>query len=105
MGPLQNWAVAAVALALVYYVALSIPLAVGMAALSAACLWSIAHWPWVSPSVGVTAVVLFVLAWAAQFWGHSVEGKRPSFLKDLQFLLIGPAWLMHFIYRAIRLPY
>jgi uncharacterized membrane protein YGL010W len=29
-----------------------------------------------------------------QFYGHRVEGKKPSFLKDLQFLLIGPAWVI-----------
>lgn len=37
-------------------------------------------------------VVLFILGWVGQFYGHKVEGKKPSFFKDLQFLLIGPAW-------------
>ncbi len=36
---------------------------------------------------------LFVLAWIGQFYGHKVEGKKPSFFKDIQFLLIGPAWV------------
>jgi uncharacterized membrane protein YGL010W len=35
---------------------------------------------------------LFILGWIGQFYGHQVEGKKPSFFKDLQFLLIGPAW-------------
>ena len=35
---------------------------------------------------------IFVLAWIGQFYGHKVEGKKPSFFKDLQFLLIGPLW-------------
>ena len=48
---------------------------------------------------------LFVLAWIGQFIGHKVEGKKPSFFKDLQFLLIGPAWLMSFVYRAAGLRY
>ena len=46
-------------------------------------------------------LLLFVLAWIGQFYGHKVEGKKPSFLKDLQFLLIGPAWLMNFIYKRL----
>ena len=46
-----------------------------------------------------------VLAWAGQFYGHKLEGKKPSFLKDLQFLLIGPAWLLGFIYRKLGIPY
>lgn len=37
---------------------------------------------------------LFVVAWFGQFYGHKIEGKKPSFFKDLQFLLIGPAWCM-----------
>ncbi len=36
---------------------------------------------------------IFVLAWLGQFWGHKIEGAKPSFLEDLQFLLIGPAWV------------
>ncbi|KJV30068.1 DUF962 domain-containing protein [Luteibacter yeojuensis] len=40
------------------------------------------------------AVVVFVVAWVGQFIGHKIEGRRPSFLTDLQYLLIGPAWLM-----------
>jgi len=43
-------------------------------------------------------LIIFALAWVGQFWGHKVEGKKPSFLKDLQFLLIGPLWLLHFVY-------
>ena len=39
-------------------------------------------------------ISLFVLAWIGQFYGHKVEGKKPSFFKDLQFLLIGPLWCM-----------
>jgi uncharacterized membrane protein YGL010W len=38
---------------------------------------------------------IFVLAWIAQFVGHRVEGGSPSFLEDLQFLLIGPLWVFY----------
>jgi uncharacterized membrane protein YGL010W len=47
---------------------------------------------------------LFAVAWVGQFVGHQIEGKKPSFLKDLQFLLVGPAWLLHFVYRKVGLP-
>jgi uncharacterized membrane protein YGL010W len=50
-------------------------------------------------------VGLFVLAWIGQFIGHKIEGQKPSFLKDLQFLLIGPAWLMSFVYQRLGLKY
>jgi len=42
-------------------------------------------------------LTLFILAWIGQFYGHHLEGKKPSFFEDLQFLLIGPAWVLdHF---------
>jgi len=44
---------------------------------------------------------LFVLAWIGQFIGHAIEGKRPSFFKDVQFLLIGPLWLLADFYRRL----
>ncbi|UTW67049.1 DUF962 domain-containing protein [bacterium SCSIO 12643] len=40
-----------------------------------------------------TSIAIFIIAWIGQFYGHKVEGKKPSFFKDLQFLLIGPAWV------------
>lgn len=48
---------------------------------------------------------VFILSWIGQFYGHKIEGKKPSFLKDLQFLLIGPVWLLHFIYKKLRADY
>ena len=48
---------------------------------------------------------IFVITWIFQFIGHKIEGKKPSFLKDLQFLLIGPIWLLHFILKKIVNPY
>lgn len=53
----------------------------------------------------IASIFIFVIAWIGQFIGHEIEGKKPSFLKDLQFLLIGPAWLMHFLFKQIRIPY
>ena len=40
-----------------------------------------------------------------QFIGHKIEGKKPSFFKDLQFLLIGPAWLLGFILKKLKIKY
>lgn len=39
------------------------------------------------------AVTTFVLAWIVQFIGHNIEGAKPSFFKDLFFLLIGPLFV------------
>jgi uncharacterized membrane protein YGL010W len=49
------------------------------------------------------AIAVFVLAWIAQFVGHKIEGRKPSFLTDLTYLLIGPAWVLAKLYRVLRL--
>lgn len=51
------------------------------------------------------ALGVFVAAWVGQFIGHLIEGRRPSFFTDLQYLLIGPAWLMGKLMRRIGLAY
>ncbi len=77
-------------LSFVFYARLDLVLAVAMAALLVVMTWLIYTLP-----VGVGFYIgLFVLAWIGQFYGHKVEGKKPSFFKDLQFLLIGPVWCM-----------
>lgn len=77
-------------LTLVFYARLDLVLAVAMAALLVVMTWLIYTLP-----VGVGFyIAIFVIAWVGQFYGHKVEGKKPSFFKDLQFLLIGPVWCM-----------
>ena len=49
----------------------------------------------------LTCLVIFVIGWIGQFIGHAIEGKRPSFMKDMQFLLIGPLWLLGHLYRRL----
>jgi uncharacterized membrane protein YGL010W len=56
-------------------------------------------------NLALISVAIFVIAWIGQFVGHKIEGEKPSFFEDLQFLLIGPAWLLHFIYKKVGLPY
>lgn len=50
-------------------------------------------------------ILIFVLAWLGQFYGHKIEGKKPSFLKDLQFLLVGPIWLLSFVLKKLGIQY
>jgi uncharacterized membrane protein YGL010W len=57
------------------------------------------------PALWLVCLVIFVLAWAGQFIGHKIEGKKPSFLDDLKFLLIGPIWLLHFILKKFSIRY
>lgn len=57
------------------------------------------------PAPWIICIILFVLGWIGQFIGHKIEGKKPSFLTDIKFLLIGPIWLWHFIFKKVGIPY
>ncbi|KGM55555.1 membrane protein [Lysobacter arseniciresistens ZS79] len=59
------------------------------------------------PVLLCSAAVVFVVAWIGQFIGHGArfEGRRPSFLTDLRYLLIGPAWVLAKLYRRLGLGY
>ena len=101
-----NWAPLALVLVQIYYFRLSFKLGLGLLAYNVLMIWitvwvmAVSPWP-----LWQLALAVFVLAWICPFVGHIFEGKRPSFFKDLQFLLIGPAWLMSFIYRRLGIPY
>ena len=84
-----------------YYVRLSPTLAIGMTLFAGICLLICQMIEASGISLWQVCLTLFVLAWIGQFWGHKIEGKKPSFLKDIQFLMIGPAWLMSFIYARL----
>ncbi len=101
------WAKLVIGLGLLgFYLPRSFTLFIGMAAWSYFCLWlskfvqDHVHFP-----LWAISLVLFTAAWIGQFIGHRIEGKKPSFLTDLQFLLIGPAWLMGFVYRRLGIAY
>jgi uncharacterized membrane protein YGL010W len=105
-SPYANWATVLLVLSVIYYVSLSISLSIGMMIFSAVCL-TLANFIAqlnIAP-LWLVSIIIFVVAWIGQFYGHKVEGKKPSFFKDVQFLMIGPAWLMHFIYKKVGIPY
>ena len=97
-----NVGLAVSVIALVYYFSLSPSLSVGMLLYLSICmlLANTIERSGVMP-LWLFSIIVFVLAWVGQFYGHKIEGKKPSFLKDLQFLMIGPAWLMSFIYKKL----
>ncbi|MTH97031.1 DUF962 domain-containing protein [Roseibium sp. RKSG952] len=102
--PYLNWSTIVIALAALYYLTLSVPLAFGMVVIGVICSAINAAYALPLP-LWQTALIVFVVAWIGQFIGHKIEGKKPSFFKDIQFLLIGPAWLLHFLYRKAGISY
>jgi len=89
-------------LLLLYYARLSFSISIGMLLIGILCTGACMFINRISPlPLWQVCIIIFVLAWIGQFYGHKIEGKKPSFLKDLQFLLIGPAWLLSFIYKKL----
>ncbi|AOM78122.1 DUF962 domain-containing protein [Pedobacter steynii] len=104
-----NWASFLIAFSVYYYYKLSpvmsylmllliFVMAMGIVQLEK---WQLAG----GPALWLVCLVIFVAAWIGQFIGHKIEGKKPSFLEDVKFLLIGPIWLLHFICRKVGLKY
>jgi uncharacterized membrane protein YGL010W len=104
--PVANWAGIAVLGALFYYSFLSIRLALGALPLLFIFLWSIDRIDhWIVAPLWSVCVIVFMVAWIGQFIGHAIEGRRPSFFKDVQFLMIGPLWLLADMYRRWGIRY
>jgi len=102
----KNWGVVLLLVGMVFYATMGATIFIGMLAVAAATFWgnhevaSAIDMPlWQFSAIG------FAVAWVGQFIGHEIEGVKPSFFEDLQFLLVGPAWLLHFIYRKLGIPY
>jgi uncharacterized membrane protein YGL010W len=100
-----NWATLFLLLALIYYFLLNWKLAIGMICFSAILLGLLYWLDNFAMPLWVISISIFIVAWIGQFIGHHIEGKRPSFFQDIQFLLIGPLWLLAFIYRKFNLTY
>ena len=104
--PFINLGTLLIVLALTLYVRLSATLAAGMGLVSGLMVAGhivLRHLNWLP--LWQVCLGLFVLGWLGQFAGHKIEGKKPSFFKDIQFLLIGPLWLLAAVYRRAGIQY
>ena len=107
LGRTGLWAGVAMFFAFVFYLRLSRALAFGMLAvfvvfglLCEALYRALGPIPLLWLALGV-----FVVAWIGQFIGHKIEGRKPSFLTDLAYLLIGPAWIVAKLMRRLGVTY
>jgi uncharacterized membrane protein YGL010W len=95
-----NWANLVYIFALIFYFRLNIKVGFSfllfgfVLAFTAFLIWVV--WFYLSDRAMLRySSIVFLLAWIGQFIGHKIEGIKPSFLKDLQFLLIGPIWVVY----------
>ncbi len=90
---IENWAVVILVLVMIFYIRLSVAMTVKIAVFALFCL-ILNYYIGQYVSLSMFSIAVFGVAWIGQFYGHKIEGKKPSFLKDLQFLMIGPAWVV-----------
>ena len=92
----------AIGAALAFYLWLSVPLALGMLAVVALMVYPLTL---LGAQALVVSMIVFVAAWIGQFIGHLIEGRKPAFLEDIRSLLVGPVWLLGFVYRRLGITY
>ena len=100
-----NVATAALAFSVAFYSLMSFRLMLGMAVVGLGCYATAVALGGLPIPLWITSLGIFVVAWIFQFIGHKIEGKKPSFFEDLQFLMIGPMWLLSFIYKKLGIAY
>ena len=106
MRPYLHVGTLVIVLGLIFYLKLSFILFLGMLLFSSLVLYGIHLLDnfGIAP-LWVIMLVIFIVAWIFQFVGHKHEGKKPSFLKDIQFLMIGPAWTLSHLLEALKIKY
>lgn len=106
LAPYLNVGTLVIVLGMIFYLSISPRIAIGMLLFSAVVLWgNIELLELNFMPLWLFSLIVFVVAWIGQFIGHYIEGAKPSFFKDLQFLLVGPAWLMGFVYKKLGLKF
>ena len=93
-------AYAFIAASMIYYARLSMVFLVTMTLLSA--LGIAAVFAMGSRLLSIS-VAIFVGAWIMQFVGHKLEGKKPSFFEDLQYLWIGPLFVLSKLFEKVSI--
>ena len=105
-APFANWATVFLLFTLLFYLRLSLEIFIGMLLIAAALLFGNYRLAVSAPyPLWLISLGIFAAAWIGQFIGHKIEGKKPSFLKDLQFLLIGPTWILSAVYKKLGIRY
>jgi uncharacterized membrane protein YGL010W len=97
---LHPWvAYAFVAASMVYYLRLKAPVLLAVMA-----LWSVVMFALIyamGDQVLPISAAVFVVGWIFQFIGHKLEGKKPSFFEDIQYLWVGPLFVVAWLLRRL----
>lgn len=99
---LHPWAAYAfVAASLVYYATLRSPAFLMTMATGSVLLVAVVHA--MGALVLPISAAIFIVAWVFQFVGHKIEGKKPSFFEDIQYLWVGPLFVLSKVFGRLGL--
>lgn len=97
---LLNWSTLFTICCLAFYLYLDFKMFIGMFAVISAMIAGVDYLSTFG-NLGFISLTIFIVSWGFQFWGHKIEGAKPSFFQDLVFLLIGPLWVLKFFYQKL----
>ena len=96
---IANWGVVSLIPVMIFYIRLSLKMTVLILSFTILCILGNfqlgTYINLLQVSIGI-----FIIAWIVQFYGHKIEGKKPSFLDDIKFLMVGPAWILDHIFKS-----
>jgi len=87
---------------LLYYLVLDIPLGLAMGAVFALMLWGAE--PLSQATLAASLgwfVVLFIVGWGLQLWGHVYEGRKPALVDNLFQIFVAPIFLAAEVFFAL----
>ena len=96
-----NWAYILISGSFLFYLSLRSGMMLLMMALQTSLMCWICELLYSQGHLLVVSIIVFIFAWVGQFIGHKIEGRKPSFLQDLSFLLIGPLWVNRFLLQKL----
>ena len=103
--PVLNWGTIFLMAAIVYYFILSISLAFGALPIIASVVWAVMWLDRLSYPLWMSSAALLITAWMGLRVSHRSPGLRPSLIGDLQYVMLGPVWLVSALYRRLGIPY
>jgi len=104
-----NWFTIMMAIAVYYYLKLAPTLSYAMLFTFGFFSFLIVQLEYWEKAGGLTpwmpCLFLFIIGAIGQMIGYKMEGKKLPFFTHLKFLLIGPIWLWHMIFKKLKIPY
>ena len=105
ISPILNWGSTFLMAAAIYYFIISMPLAIGLLPFVFGVA-AIQAWLVESPfSLARVSTGLFALSVVGLYAGQYASGGLRGVIRDIQLMMIAPAWMLSVLYRKFGIPY